>query len=99
MSAYASAKGAIDVLTRYLALELGGRGITANMVAPGPTGTDIGGGHLRDDEQVRGALAAQTALGRVGEPDDIGGAVASLLTGDNRWVTGQRIEVSGGFYL
>jgi NAD(P)-dependent dehydrogenase (short-subunit alcohol dehydrogenase family) len=98
-SAYASMKGAIEVFTRYLAAELGPRQITVNTVAPGPTGTDFGGGGLRDDEQMRGMLAANTALGRVGEPDDIGGAIASLLTGDNRWITGQRIEVSGGTRL
>jgi NAD(P)-dependent dehydrogenase (short-subunit alcohol dehydrogenase family) len=97
--AYAAMKGAIEVLTRYLAQELGPRRITVNTVAPGPTGTDFGGGGLRDDETMRARLAANTAFGRVGEPDDIGGAIASLLTGDNGWVTGQRIEVSGGIRL
>ena len=92
-------KGAIEVLTRYLAKELGRRRIAVNTVAPGPIGTDFGGGGLRDDEQTRARLAAVTALGRVGEPDDIGGAIASLLTGDNSWITGQRIEVSGGTRL
>ena len=98
-SAYAAMKGAIEVLTRYLAQELGPRRITVNAVAPGPVATDFGGGGLRDDEQMRGAVAANTALGRVGEPDDIGGAIASLLTGENAWITGQRIEVSGGTRL
>ncbi len=98
-SAYAAMKGAVEVLTRYQAQELGPRRITVNAVAPGPTATDFAGGGLREDEQLRAGLAANTALGRVGEPDDIGGAIASLLTGDNGWVTGQRIEVSGGTRL
>jgi NAD(P)-dependent dehydrogenase (short-subunit alcohol dehydrogenase family) len=98
-SAYASMKGAVEVLTRYLAAELGPRGITVNAVAPGPIGTDFGGGGMRDDPQLRERLAAATALGRVGEPDDIGGVIASLLTGENGWITGQRIEASGGSRL
>lgn len=98
-SAYASAKGAIDVLTRYLAKELGPRQITVNAIAPGPIGTDFAGGIMRDDEQYRTAIASQVALGRVGEPDDIGAAIASLLTSRSRWITGQRIEASGGTLL
>lgn len=98
-SAYASMKGAVEVFTRYLAAELGPRGITANVVAPGPTGTDFGGGAMRDDEQVRAALSGMAALGRVGEPDDIGGVVASLLTDGTGWITAQRIEASGGARL
>ncbi|BBA97225.1 putative short chain dehydrogenase/reductase [Actinacidiphila reveromycinica] len=99
MSAYAMTKGAVEVFTRYLALELGGRGITANTVAPGPIATDFGGGYLRDNEQVRTQLGAETALGRVGEPDDIGGVVASLLSEHTGWINGQRVEASGGTLL
>jgi NAD(P)-dependent dehydrogenase (short-subunit alcohol dehydrogenase family) len=93
---YASMKGAIEVLTRYLAKELGHRQITVNAVAPGAIATDFGGGAVRDNPELNKLLASQTALGRVGEPDDIGGAIASLLSEDNHWITGQRIEVSGG---
>lgn len=95
-AAYASMKGAVEVLTRYLAKELGPRGIAVNTIAPGAIETDFGGGVVRDNADLNQMIAAQTAMGRVGLPDDIGGAVASLLTGDNGWVTGQRIEVSGG---
>lgn len=95
-SAYASMKGAIEVLTRYLAKELGQRQITANVIAPGAIATDFGGGAVRDNPEINRFIASQTALGRVGEPDDIGGAIASLLSDDNRWVNAQRIEVSGG---
>ena len=98
-SAYATAKGAVEVLTRYLAKELGPRGIRVNAVAPGATGTDFGGGALRDNDQVRGYLSQVTALGRVGEPDDIGGAIVSLLSDGSRWITAQRIEASGGMNL
>jgi NAD(P)-dependent dehydrogenase (short-subunit alcohol dehydrogenase family) len=96
---YASTKGAIEVLTRYLAKELGHRQITVNAVAPGATATDFSGGIVRDNPDVNKAIASQVALGRVGEPDDIGGAIASLLSEENRWITGQRIEVSGGQLL
>jgi NAD(P)-dependent dehydrogenase (short-subunit alcohol dehydrogenase family) len=95
-SAYAAAKGAIEVLTRYLAKELGPRGIAVNTVAPGAIETDFGGGIVRDNAEVNALYAGMTALGRVGVPDDIGPMVASLLSDDNRWVTAQRIEVSGG---
>lgn len=95
-AAYASTKGAIEVLTRYLAKELGQRQITVNAIAPGAIETDFGGGVVRDNPEMNQAIASQTALGRVGVPDDIGGAIAALLSEDNRWITGQRIEVSGG---
>ncbi len=95
-SAYAAAKGAVEVLTRYLAKELGPRGIAVNTVAPGAIETDFGGGIVRDNAEVNALYSGMTALGRVGVPDDIGPMVASLLSEDNRWVTGQRIEVSGG---
>lgn len=89
-------KGAIEVLTRYLAKELGPRQITVNVVAPGAIETDFGGGAVRDNPEINKLIASQTALGRVGLPDDIGGAIAALLSEENRWVNGQRIEVSGG---
>jgi NAD(P)-dependent dehydrogenase (short-subunit alcohol dehydrogenase family) len=95
-SVYSAAKGAVEILTLYLAKELGGRGITVNTVAPGAIETDFLGGAVRDTPAYNEAFAAMTALGRVGRPDDIGPAVASLLGSDNRWVTAQRIEVSGG---
>ncbi len=98
-SAYAAMKGGVEVLTRYLAKELGGRGISVNVLAPGAIATDFGGGAVRDNPELNRALAAQTALGRVGLPDDIGGAVAMLLAPENRWLNGQRVEVSGGMML
>lgn len=98
-SAYASTKGAIEVLTRYLAKELGARQIRVNVVAPGAIETDFGGGAVRDNQELNSFIASQTALGRVGVPDDIGGAIASLLSEDNRWINGQRLEVSGGMFL
>lgn len=87
---------AIEVLTRYLAKELGPRQITVNVVAPGAIETDFGGGAVRDNPEINKLIASQTALDRVGLPDDIGGAIAALLSEENRWVNGQRIEVSGG---
>jgi NAD(P)-dependent dehydrogenase (short-subunit alcohol dehydrogenase family) len=98
-SAYGSMKGAIEVLTRYLAKELGSRGIAVNVVAPGAIETDFGGGRVRDDKTINGHVASLTALGRVGLPDDIGGVVSFLCTDDARWINGQRIEVSGGMNL
>ncbi len=98
-SVYGAVKGAIEVLTRYMAVELGPRGIAVNTVAPGPIATDFGGGIVRDNEAVHQQLASQTALGRVGQAEDIGGVVAALLSEETRWVNGQKIEVSGGIYL
>jgi NAD(P)-dependent dehydrogenase (short-subunit alcohol dehydrogenase family) len=96
VSAYATMKGAVEVFTRYLALELGGRGITANVVAPGAV---FGGGAMTDTPEIRAWVAQATALGRVAEPDDIGGVVAFLCTDAARWVNGQRIELTGGMTL
>lgn len=98
-SAYAAMKGAIEVFTRYLAKELGARGIRANTVAPGAVMTDFGGGHLRGNEQLKQYISSVTALGRPGVAEDIGGVVAFLCTEDARWVNGQRIEASGGMLL
>ena len=98
-AAYAAMKGGIEVLTRYMARELAPRGIRVNTIAPGAIETDFGDGLVRDNAQVNAHIAEATALGRVGLPDDIGGAVAALLSDDNRWITGQRIEVSGGMML
>lgn len=98
-SAYASMKGAIEVFTRYLAKELGHRGITANVVAPGAIATDFGGGTNRDNQEKRRLISNLTALGKVGEPEDIGGVVAFLCSEEAGWVNGQRIEISGGMLL
>lgn len=98
-AAYATVKGAIEVLTRYLAKELGSRGITVNTVAPGAIETDFGGGAVRDNAALNKLIASVTALGRAGVPDDIGPMIAALCSDDNRWITAQRIEVSGGMNL
>jgi NAD(P)-dependent dehydrogenase (short-subunit alcohol dehydrogenase family) len=98
-SAYAAMKGGIEVLTRYMAKELGARRIAVNTLAPGAIETDFGGGMVRDNHEVNAGIASQTALGRVGLPDDIGGVVASLLSAENGWINGQRIEASGGVFL
>ena len=97
--AYAAMKGALEVLTRYLAKELGARAISVNTVAPGAIETDFGGGAVRDNADLNQYVASQTALGRVGRPQDIGGVVASLLRDDSRWINAQRLEISGGMFL
>jgi NAD(P)-dependent dehydrogenase (short-subunit alcohol dehydrogenase family) len=98
-SAYGAAKGAVEVLTRYLAKELGPRGITVNVIAPGAIQTDFSGGMVRDNPEVNKRVAELTALGRAGVPEDIGPMIAAFLSDENRWVNGQRIEVSGGMVL
>ena len=97
--AYAAAKGAVEVLTRYMALELGPRGIRVNVLAPGAIATDFGGGMVRDDAAINAHVRDGIALGRVGEADDIGGAVAAILSDGFGWANGTRIEVSGGQLL
>jgi len=99
IGAYACMKGAVEVLTRYLAKELGPRRIAVNTVAPGAIATDFSGGMVRDNPEVNKRVADMTALGRAGQPDDIGPMIAALLSEDNRWINGQRIEVSGGMAL
>ena len=96
---YAAMKGAMEVLTRYQAKELGVRGISVNIIAPGAIETDFGGGRVRDNAELNQLLASQTALGRVGLPDDIGDAIAALLSDKLVWMNAQRIEVSGGMFL
>ena len=98
-SIYASMKSAVETLTRYIAKELGPRGIRANVVAPGPIETDFNNAGIRNNTQIKGYLASITALGRVGEAEDIGGIVAFLCSEQSRWINGQRIEVSGGINL
>lgn len=98
-AAYASMKGAIEVLTKYQAKELGARGIAVNVIAPGAIETDFGNGAVRDNADLNRFIATQTALGRVGLPDDIGDAIAALLSPASRWVNAQRIEASGGMFL
>ena len=98
-AAYATMKGGVEVMTRYLAKELGPRRISVNVVAPGAIETDFGGGAVRDVAELNTYIASQTAMGRVGLPDDIGGAISSLLMGEMGWMTAQRIEVSGGMLL
>lgn len=98
-AAYAMMKGGIEVLTRYLAVELGPRRIAVNVIAPGAIATDFGGGSVRDNADLNAAIASRTALGRVGEADDIGAAMSVLLSDDLGWVNGQRIEAAGGIHL
>ncbi len=98
-SAYGAMKGAIEVLGRYMAQELGPRKITVNTVAPGAIETDFGGGAVRDNKEVNQLIASQTALGRVGLPQDIGGLIAGLCTSPYGWINAQRIEAAGGFML
>jgi NAD(P)-dependent dehydrogenase (short-subunit alcohol dehydrogenase family) len=98
-SAYGSMKGGIEVLTRYLAKELGPRGIAVNVVAPGAIATDFGGGHVRDNKEVNDRVKSNTALGRVGVAEDIGGIVAFLCAEEGRWINAQRIEASGGMMI
>lgn len=98
-AAYAAMKGAMEVLTRYQAKELGSRKIAVNILAPGAIETDFGDGVVRDNAELNRHIASQTALGRVGLPDDIGGAVAALLSDGAGWINGQRLEASGGMFL
>ena len=98
-AAYASMKGAIETFTKYLAKELGPRGIAVNVVAPGAIETDFGGGAVRDNAAMNGFVASATALGRAGLPDDIGGVVAFLCSEDARWIKSQRIELTGGMFI
>lgn len=97
--AYSAMKGAIEILTKYMAKEWGKRGIRVNAVAPGAIATDFGGGAVRDNREMRDFIGSNTALGRVGEADDIGGVVASLCTDEMGWVNAQRLEASGGQLL
>ncbi len=96
---YGPMKAAVETLTRYMALELGPRRIAVNVVAPGAIATDFSGGFVRDNPEVGKALAAQTALGRVGQPEDVGPVIAALLSDEFRWVNAQRIEVAGGIHI
>jgi NAD(P)-dependent dehydrogenase (short-subunit alcohol dehydrogenase family) len=94
--AYSIMKAAVELLTLYLAKELGERRISVNTIAPGAIETDFGGGMVRDNKEVNDHIAQLTALGRVGQPDDIGGAVAAILSDEAGWINAQRIEASGG---
>lgn len=97
-AAYAMMKGGIEVMSRYLAKELGARGIRVNTLAPGAIETDFGGGAVRDRAELNQFVASVTALGRAGLPDDIGTAIAALLSSDAHWINAQRVEASGGMF-
>lgn len=97
--AYATMKGAVEVMTKYQALELGKRGISVNVIAPGAIETDFGNGVVRDNEEINKVIASKIALGRVGVANDIGKAVANLVSSECKWINGQRIEISGGMCL
>ncbi len=99
LGAYSAMKGAIEILTKYMAKEWGTRGIRVNAVAPGAIATDFGGGTVRDNPQMNKFIASNTALGRVGEADDIGGVIASLCSDEMGWVNAIRLEASGGQLL
>jgi NAD(P)-dependent dehydrogenase (short-subunit alcohol dehydrogenase family) len=98
-AAYAVMKGGVEVMTRYLAKELGPRGIVVNTLAPGAIETDFGGGAVRDNRELNEFVASQTALGRAGLPDDIGGVITSLLSRESGWINAQRVEASGGMFI
>lgn len=98
-TAYAAMKGAIEVFSRHLALELGPRRITVNVIAPGAVATDFGGGRVRDTPELNAEISAATALGRVARAEDIGGIMAALLSDDMGWINAQRIEASGGMAI
>lgn len=98
-SMYASMKGAVEIFTKYLAKDLGSRGINVNIVAPGAIETDFNNGAIRNDPQRKNMIASNTPLGRVGQPNDIGGIVAFLCSDEAKWISGQRIEASGGVNL
>lgn len=98
-AAYAMMKGGVEVMTRYMAKEFGARGIAVNTIAPGAIETDFGGGRVRDNAELNQHIASLTALGRVGLPDDVGGAIVALLSDGSGWINAQRIEVSGGMLV
>jgi NAD(P)-dependent dehydrogenase (short-subunit alcohol dehydrogenase family) len=98
-AAYAAMKGAVEILTKYMAKELGARGIRVNTIAPGAIETEFGGGRLKSSQEMQAFIASQTALGRTGKAEDIGGVIAALCSPETGWVNAQRIEASGGMFL